>query len=143
MLLFIVQNIAFLTILNRNFMLRVLLFFFTLNALLLPISGYAALSVSESVAPEIISPQVAAANPSMSMSNGMKCAMPNPCIDCDMSDMDASCGTNCETHCLSSAINIASSLSVSSQPAISIEIISAFKHFYHLSSSPELRPPLI
>ncbi len=139
MLFLIFLKPCFLDALNRDFMLRILLFLFTLNAFLSPISGYAALTVSESVAPEMTSQ----ASANMPMMNGMKCAMPNPCINCDMSDMDAGCSTNCDIHCLSSVMNISNPFNLDSNPAISAEIITAFKHFYTHSSSPELRPPLI
>jgi len=110
-------------------MLRILLFFFTLNALLLPISGYATLSVSESVAP-------------MMSDQGINCHMPSPCLTCDMSNMDTACQLDCTAHCLGSVATISNVFHLSTQVTINAEFMTVFKYFYSRTLSPELRPPL-
>jgi len=121
-------------------MLRILLFFFTLNALLLPISGYAMLSVSESVAPMMSDQSGSSTNTMSNMAN--VCHMPSPCLNCDMNNMDAACGLDCSAHCLGSAATISDVFHLSIHATINTEIITAFKYFYSRTLSPELRPPL-
>jgi hypothetical protein len=123
-------------------MLRILLFLFTLNALLLPISSYAEFTVSKSIASALTNKPISSGK-TMSGMNGIKCHIPSPCINCDTGDMDIGCGLNCDTHCLSSSVTTSNTLTLSSEPTISSKIATAFKHFYLHTSSPELRPPLV
>ena len=123
-------------------MLRIFLFLFTLNALLLPISSYAKFTVSQSVASASTNKSISSTSNTIGM-NGIKCHMPSPCIDCDTGDMDIGCGLNCDAHCLSSSVTTSNTLTLSSEPTISSEIVTAFKHFYLHTSSPELPPPLV
>jgi hypothetical protein len=122
-------------------MLRILLFLFTLNALLLPISGYAGLSVSESVAPMLMGDQSNSAYTASTL-DSIKCSMPSPCLNCDMSNMNASCGLDCNAHCLGSVAALSDMFHLSIYVATNTEILTAFKHFYSHTFAPELRPPL-
>jgi len=72
----------------------------------------------------------------------MKCHMPNPCVNCDMSNMDENCDLNCEAHCLGSNATVSNTFTLPLEAAISTKITTVFKHFYLHTSSPELRPPL-
>ena len=117
-------------------MLRILIIFFTLNALLLPASGYANVSVPDD-----------SATPITMADSGIKCKMPmaKACPNCDMENMDGmDCGTNCCTHCAAShVVSLPVFFGSNFLPVHNGEIVTTFKHFYLHTTSPEQRPPLV
>ena len=115
-------------------MLRILILLFTLNALLLPISGVANVSVADkSVAPMVMK------------DTGSKCQLPmsKSCPDCDMDNMDMDCDAGCCTHCAGHIATLPTFFSNVVSSSHNTEIITAFKHFYLHTTSPEQRPPLV
>ena len=115
-------------------MLRFLIILFTLNALLLPVSGYANVSVSdESVAPMVM----------VDSSSKCQMAISKACLNCDMENMDMDCDANCCTHCASHVVSLPTFFNNTASPSQNSEIITAFKHFYIHTIPPEQRPPLV
>ena len=119
-------------------MLRCLIFFFTLNVLLLPIAGYAGMSVSKAT--------VSTTN-SMSHANkkDLKCLMSmakETCLNCEMENMNCTADCCC-VDCVSHVVSLPAFFKDTISPRHPSKVVTVFKHFYLHITSPEQRPPLV
>ncbi len=120
-------------------MLRFLILFFTLNALMLPVSGYASMPMSEMDSSMVI------ASTDADSGEPVKCQMMmvKACHNCDMGGMDTDCDSSCCSQCASHVASIPSQFITVSFPAMSGQVITKFKYYYLHTTSPEQRPPLV
>jgi len=123
-------------------MTRILILFFTLNALLLPVSGYAGMLVSGEM--EIPMSKTNVVSPATSNHDDLKCHMmvvEEGCPNCDMDvDCDAACCEQCLSHSASLPMFFGNKTLL---PTNGESITTLFKHFYFHITSPEQRPPLV